>query len=302
MSGGPGAAGAPVVSPTKLALVMALAVFVGETGVHFLLETYRPLGPWTRSLLDAGVLLLALVPVYFLVYRPFWRAREASTGEIRRLSRQILRVAEAERERLARDVHDDAGQYLAALKLAVATLERTPGAERPEIRAQAQRLDQLVDQTRARVHEVVTTLRPPDLERRGLVGALEQLVVECGNRFPQARVHFTSQGCEGRLDAELDTALYRVCQEALCNAVRHGRAGNVEVELLCSAQELRLSVRDDGQGFEVDEPSSMADKIIGGVGLPGMRERLALVGGRLYIDSTQDQGTLIQAVIPLKEG
>lgn len=294
-------AGFSVLSPGRIALVLAAVVFFGETGVHFLLETFRPLSPWLRSLLDAGILLLALVPVYFLVYRPFWKARVANQAEIQNLSRQLIRVAEGERERLARDLHDDAGQYLAALKLAVATLERTPGAECPEISEQARRLDHLVDQTRERVHEVVMTLRPPDLEQKGLVGALRTLIEQCTRRFPQARVHFSSQGCDDRLDPDIDTALYRVCQESLCNAVRHGGAKNIQVEFLCDPRALRLRVHDDGQGFDVAR-SEVRNGDFGGVGLPGMHERLALVGGRLKIESAGGRGTLIEAVIPLAEG
>lgn len=292
---------ASMLSPAKLALVLGAIVFLGEGGVHFLVETYGPLGPWARSLLDAGILLLALVPVYFFVYRPFWRARAASNEEVRTLSRQLVRVAEAERERLARDLHDDAGQYLAALKLAVATLERTPGAEQPAIFQQTQRIDRLIDQTRERVHEVVTTLRPPDLDAKGLVGALENLIGQCRKRFPQTELHFVTQGCEGRMDPDIDTALYRICQEGMCNAVRHGKAERVQVEFLCGPEALRLRVQDDGQGFDVEKLAATSASF-SGVGLDGMRERLALVGGTLHVESRQGRGTLIEALIPLREG
>lgn len=220
-------------SPGRLALYLAVAVFFSEMLIHAMLDqlAYRLI--WV-PLIDSIILLLALIPVYFFVYRPFWRARDAADEEIRLLSRQIIKTVEDERERLARDLHDDAGQYLAALKLGVATLQHAIGDERPELHKQVGRLENLVDQTHLRVHEVVTSLRPPDLARNGLRGALEELIKKCEKRFPQTRITFEAEGCDGRLGRETNIALYRICQESLCNAVRHGQAGHIQVTLTCA--------------------------------------------------------------------
>lgn len=298
-SAGGNAKPAQALSPGRLALFLAVAVFLCEMLIHAFLGQLPFVFIWA-PLIDSIILLLALVPVYFFVYRPFWRARDAANDEIRLLSRQIIKTVEDERERLARDLHDDAGQYLAALKLGVATLQLSIGEQRPDLHQQVDRLENLVDQTHARVHEVVTSLRPPDLVQNGLIGALKELIEKCEQRFPQVRVTFDVEGCEERLNAETDTALYRICQESLCNAVRHGHAGHIQVELRCRLDEVRLLVRDDGQGFDSSRKAEL-DERFEGVGLVGMHERVAALGGRLSIESAPGQGTLIDAVIPVAE-
>lgn len=286
-------------SPGRLAVFLALAVFISEMLIHAFLGQVPYRLVWA-PLIDSVILLLALVPVYFFVYRPFWRARDAANEEIRVLSRQIIRTVEDERERLARDLHDDAGQYLAALKLGVATLQHSIGDEHPELHQQIDRLENLVDQTHSRVHEVVTSLRPPDLVQNGLIGALKELIEKCEQRFPHVRIHFDVEGCEERLGAEIDIALFRICQESLCNAVRHGHAEHIQVKLTCGRDAIGLRVRDDGQGFDPQHNSDL-DERFEGVGLIGMHERAAALGGKLFIESAPGQGTLIEAVIPVAE-
>lgn len=290
---------AQALSPGKLALFLALAVFVAEILVHAFLDHIPSPIIWA-PVVDSIILLLALVPVYFFVYRPFWRARDAANEEIRLLSRQIIRTVENERERLARDLHDDAGQYMAALKLGVATLQHSIGDARPELHQQIARLENLVDQTHLRVREVVTSLRPPDLVQNGLKDALGELIEKCGSRFPQVRIRFAAEGCPESLGAEIDLALYRICQESLCNAVRHGHAAHIQVDLHCGEDKVRLRVRDDGQGFD-PKRTACPDEQFDGVGLVGMHERVAALGGRMAIESAPGKGTLIDAVIPIAE-
>lgn len=286
-------------SPGRLAVYLALAVFVCEMLIHAFLGQVPYHLVWA-PLIDSAILLLALVPVYFFVYRPFWRARDAANEEIRLLSREIIRTVEDERERLARDLHDDAGQYLAALKLGVATLQHSIGDEHPELHQQIDRLENLVDQTHSRVHEVVTSLRPPDLVGDGLKGALGGLIEKCEKRFPHVRISFDVAGCGQNLGAETDIALYRICQESLCNAVRHGHAGHIQVKLNYGREDVRLQVQDDGQGFDPDHLFGSEERFEG-VGLIGMHERVAALGGNISIESASGQGTLIEAVIPVAE-
>ena len=296
-------AGLPLgLAPGRVAAVFAAAVLVGQLGVHLLLDLLPALTPWARPFVDFSVLLmLILIPAYVFFYRPLCRARQEVAEGARLHNRQIVQAIEGERERLARDLHDDAGQYLTALKLAVATLERTPGAENPEILGQTRRLEQLIDQTRERVHEVVIRLRPPELAEKDLVGVLQALVVQCAQRFPQSRINFSSSGCRRRYDLEVETALYRVCQEGLCNAVRHGRSEEIVVDLLCRQGVLQLRIQDNGAGFDCNDNQTRRD-VFAGVGLVGMRERLAAVDGKLSIESVPGQGTLVEAWIPVGKG
>ncbi|MDO3378351.1 sensor histidine kinase [Geoalkalibacter halelectricus] len=266
-----------------------------------LLNLLPGLYPWARPLIDSAILLLlVLVPVYFFIYRPMNRARQALADEARMLSRQLIHAVEGERARLGRDLHDDAAQYIAALKMAVATLANTPGTEDQGIKNQLLRIDQLLDQTRDRVHQVATSLLPPDLSGKGLVGALQSLTQECARRFPQTRITFSHSGREGFRDAEIGLALYRVCQEGLCNALRHGQPQNISVDLCCSPDLLRLTLRDDGQGFDADT-HAREESSLDGIGLLGMRERVLAVGGSINIRSSPGGGTLIQVVIPVEE-
>jgi two-component system sensor histidine kinase UhpB len=223
------------------------------------------------------------------------RELEHSHERLRALSRKLLEVQEEERGRLARDLHDDIGQALTALKIQLESLPR-PGAE-TALRA---RIDECVETTRhtlERVRQLSLSLRPPQLDDLGLAAALRSHLDR------QARVaglasHFESLEAPQEIAPETETACFRVAQEAINNVLRHARARNLWLRLFMAGGRLALSVRDDGRGFDVESVRRRAG-VAASLGLVGMEERTALVGGSFELRSTPGNGTVMLATFPL---
>ena len=205
--------------------------------------------------------------------------------------RQRLAAAEAERARWARELHDETLQALGSLRLVLSAASRShdPAAFQT---ATAQALTQL-EVDIATLRGLITELRPAALDQLGLEPALLALVERFCSRGLDVDVDlaFEAGREEARLQPELETGIYRIVQEALTNAVKHGRARRAAVELVEHEQTVRVTVRDDGQGFD-----PTADN--GGFGLAGMRERVELLGGELTIESAPGSGTRIAVWLP----
>jgi signal transduction histidine kinase len=212
----------------------------------------------------------------------------------RRVARDALRrvVAgqELERRRLARELHDETGQALTSILLGLRTVEDAGSAE--EMRRAASDLRELVVETLQDVRKLAVQLRPKALDDFGLAAALERLV----QTFSEAsgiRVELETQLGETRLPPEVETALYRIVQEALTNIVKHAEAPNVSILLVRRGSSATVVIEDDGQGFD---PEKTRDD---GLGLIGMRERVALHDGRLTVESAPGSGTTLVAEMPL---
>ncbi len=220
---------------------------------------------------------------------------QASSELLHVLSRRLMEAQENERRTIARELHDEVGQ---ALSLLLLTLHVLRGARSEEERASclADSIG-LVERTLQQVRDLSLDLRPSVLDDLGLVPALEwqadRLARKAGLR---ARVR--AEGVPGRLAPELETACFRVAQEALTNVVRHARARQVSLELRQDDSQITLTVRDDGRGFDVQAAHERA-RGGGSMGLLGMRERAALVGGNLSLESAPGRGTEIRARFPL---
>ncbi|HEY6158165.1 MAG TPA: PAS domain-containing protein [Gemmatimonadales bacterium] len=208
------------------------------------------------------------------------------TQQLEALSRKLIEAQEAERRAVARELHDDFGQVLTALKL---NLQRR---ERDDSESIA-----LVDGAIARMRDLAQDLRPPLLDEQGLDASLrwyvEREASRAGLAFRLVLTHL-----EHRPPAAVETTCFRVAQEALTNVIRHAQARVVEVELGRAAGMLQLVVRDDGRGFDV--PAARLRAAHGGSqGLLSMQERVALAGGDLEIDSAPGRGTTVRARLPL---
>jgi signal transduction histidine kinase len=221
-------------------------------------------------------------------------ALETSLAERARRSR-ALGVAE-ERNRLAREIHDTLAQGLTALTLqlemADALLDDAPERARGSI----QRALQLARANLQEARRSVLDLRAAPLEGLSLPEALEQLAEEFA-RDHGVPCATTIQGLQGRLPARLETGLYRLAQEALANAAKHARPSRVGVRLEQRGGLLELVVEDDGVGFDPDLPVGAGPH--GGFGLAGMRERAALLGGQLALDSAPGRGTRVVVRVPV---
>jgi len=212
---------------------------------------------------------------------------DVSHGVERDVLRRVVEAQETERRRLARELHDEAGQTLTSMLIGLKALEDAADAgTAPVIRT----LRESVVETLRGLRQIVVELRPKALDDLGLVPALEALAANVSARTGVV-VRFESQPFP-RLGGDVETALYRIVQEALTNVVRHADARNATVSIGPCDEGVRLTVGDDGRGFDARAYSK------GGFGLQGMAERVQLVGGRLAVDSSAARGTLLVVDVP----
>jgi signal transduction histidine kinase len=204
--------------------------------------------------------------------------------------RRVVEAQEAERARLARELHDETGQALTSILLGLKSMEER--VESDEGRSAASELRELVVSTLQDVRRLAVELRPAALDDFGLVPALERLR-DTVSEQSAISVDVQSSLGDRRLPADVETMLYRTVQEALTNVVKHADASRVTVRLGHGDGTVVLTVQDDGRGFD---PRSARD---GGLGLTGMRERAALLGGRFTLEASEGAGTMLKAVVPL---
>jgi signal transduction histidine kinase len=205
--------------------------------------------------------------------------------------RRVVEGQELERRRLARELHDETGQALTSILLGLKALEER--SKDPASRAATEELRELVVSTLQDVRRLAVELRPSALDDFGLVAALERLAESFAEQTGIS-VDFQTALAGERLPEEVETALYRIVQESLTNVVKHAQARRVGILLARKDGAVKAVVEDDGQGFD---PAEQTDD---GYGLMGMRERLALLGGRLEVESGHDGGTTIAAEVPVQ--
>ncbi len=213
---------------------------------------------------------------------------EEYAQRLQSLSRRLLEVQEQERRHLARELHDEIGQALTALRLTLDSHIRQPGA------ASLTETQRLLQDLTAQVRDLSLRLRPTMLDDFGLVSALLWLSERFG---AQAKVHvdFQHQGLEKRLPAPLETAAYRIVQEALTNVARHAGASAAHVRVWRDGSRLFVQIADPGRGFD---PRAVLLAHTSS-GLSGMHERADLLGGRLIVDAAPGAGTVITAELPV---
>lgn len=214
------------------------------------------------------------------------------------LSGRVLAVQEEERRLISRELHDDVGQTLGALKIGLHRLSRGgPGEGAPGLMAEClAAADAALEKLRHLSHE----LRPPQLDQLGLDEALRWLA-ERQRAATGIEIHFKCAGLgQRRPPAALESACYRIVQEALSNATRHAKASCLHVSLDSDGRLLKLSVRDDGIGFD---EAAARERVLksGSLGLVSMEERAQLAGGRLKIRSVAGSGTTVSAIFPLPQ-
>jgi signal transduction histidine kinase len=207
--------------------------------------------------------------------------------------RRVVEAQELERARLARELHDETGQALASILLGLRQLE--DAVETDEARQAAADLRELVVATLHDVRRLAVELRPSALDDFGLVSAVERLASTVSEQSGTV-VDVEAQLGAARLPAETETVLYRIVQESLTNIVKHAAAARVSITLVRKGGSAVVVVEDDGSGFD---PSGLR---VGALGLSGMRERVALVGGRLTVESSPGAGTTLVAEVPAGEG
>ena len=224
---------------------------------------------------------------------------EQARQDQKRLNKRLHRAVEDERTRIAADLHDRPLQQLTGvgyqLERMNLLLERGDTTKAVDVCSSA------ADMLAAQLHEIrilMTEIRPPVLDERGLFGALEDRAHALREAVPGLTATVT--GHDGRFDSEVETILYRVAQEALSNVVRHAQATEVEIHLSTDGEEAFLSIVDDGRGLG---DQSMTELLRSGhFGLAGMTERVELIGGRLDIDDTVERGAALHFTVPCSLG
>ena len=211
------------------------------------------------------------------------------TDQLTDLARHLQTVREDERMRLARELHDELGALLTAAKLDVARLKSRLGTLTPEVAERIQHLNEALNNGIALKRRIIEDLRPSSLSNLGLVAALEILVAEWSERT-EITVERDLSPVQLRPSGEL--TVYRLVQEALTNITKYAKASRVQVRLASEGGIARVSVRDNGVGFDTRAPRSSAH------GLLGMRYRLESEKGRMVLSSTPGQGTIIEAELP----
>jgi signal transduction histidine kinase len=225
--------------------------------------------------------------------------RRRAEREREQVLRQLMTAQEEERRRISRDLHDQMGQQITGLLLALKALEDAD-TSKPRMRDHLSRAQALANTISVELHQLALQLRPTSLDDLGLEQALASYVEEWAQ---QARVKLDTHmpGLDRqRLPMPIATTAFRVVQEAMTNILKHARAHSVSLIVERQAHDLVITVEDDGRGFDVEAMLarvSAEDRL----GLLGMRERVALVGGTLTFDSTPGHGATVLVRIPIPD-
>jgi PAS domain S-box-containing protein len=221
--------------------------------------------------------------------------RKAAEDALSSMNGRLIQAQELERSRIARDLHDDIGQRLALLAVALEQLKALQPDSSGEALGCLEALQEQVADTITAAQALSHELHPPRLLHLGIVAAMRGLCREL-SRQQNIEIDFRDGNVSRSLPPDVSLCLFRVLQEALHNAVRHSRVQHFSVQLRGTADAVHLTVRDEGVGFDVDAASRGLS-----LGLSGMKERLKLVGGELFIESQPTRGTAVRARVPVRQ-
>ncbi|MGB3097558.1 MAG: sensor histidine kinase [Candidatus Deferrimicrobiaceae bacterium] len=318
-------------SPVAVLSALVLTIFTAEAAIMGLLHLIPSLPRWLESWLDSSLLIIVLYPwLIFLVKRPFLfhikerehleqrveertselvkanrelrqmvaahkRAEEelkSSREQLRNLSARLQSLMEEERARISREIHDELGQSLTALKFDLSSVGSRMGPDQTLLVEKTKSMMKLVDSTINTVRKISRELRPGLLDDLGLAAAIAWQAKEFRIRTGiPCKVFIAPE--DMAVDPERSTAIFRILQEALTNIVRYAGATNVEVTLEDRDGLLRLEVKDDGRGITKEQISGSKS-----LGLIGIRERVLQLGGKVLIDGSPNAGTVVWVAIP----
>lgn len=241
--------------------------------------------------------LTGLEPQADQLARTFNMMLDAIDDANRQRATQIINAQEEERKRVARELHDETSQVLTSLLISLTVLEESITS--PEARSRIAETRLLAHRTLRAIRHLSLDLRPSALDDLGLLPALRWYIKEYQQKF-SLPVDFEASGLEERLPSEIETVVYRIVQEALTNVARHAKAEHVHVTIKGDAENIEVTVCDDGIGFDTERhEEAPGPGQVHGWGLVGMRERASLLNGQLHITSVPGKGTTIHTKIPL---
>jgi two-component system sensor histidine kinase UhpB len=218
-------------------------------------------------------------------------AKEA-LAESRELTKMIQERIELEHAAISRELHDELGQHVTAIKSAGLAIARRAGGSDPTLEQSARLVIECADRIYEGMHRMIATLRPLALDQFGLYDALRDLVVECQLRHPEMQLSCSLPDTQVAPNEALATAVYRIVQEALTNALRHAQASHIAVSLALRKGSLELSVLDNGSG-RIDQFQRK-----GHFGLTGMRERVQALAGNFQLLQREPSGVEILVDLP----
>jgi two-component system sensor histidine kinase UhpB len=311
------------VPPTRSAAVRDFAAVVLATILFGLLSVWLNIGELLLSITQPnehyevdelpGMLVFVALAVALFAWRRMGDARSELARRLgaerelvsaldanRRLARENVRIQEDERRNLARELHDEFGQYLNAIKIDAVSI-RDAREPAPEVHDTALSIIGITDHVQSVMRETIARLRPAGLDELGLVAALEHCVEGWQKRLPSVRFELATSTQAATWDEAVNITLYRVVQEALTNVAKHAEATRVDIRLDCpavprgAAGNITLTVRDDGRGRHAADPVAGA-----GLGIVGMRERVEALGGRLDAVSEAGRGFVLSVILPLR--
>ena len=220
--------------------------------------------------------------------------------QLSRLTQQVVSAQEEERHRLSRELHDEMGQTLTMMSINLTAVENELASElSPTARHRLEETNSLADQLLEQVRDLSLDLRPPMLDDFGLISALRWYASRYGRRL-NIKVELQAIDLQERLLANVETALYRITQEALTNVARHAQASKVSLRLERRGSSVAAFIEDDGRGFDVAQLGER-DAAPPGVGVLGMQERVSSLGGRFSIESSPGHGTRLAIEIPISD-
>ena len=257
----------------RAASALASAIFVIRFLRSFEVETQRRIAELQAARLDEA------------------HRREELRGE---LLRRVVAAQEAERQRIARELHDATGQALTALGLGLRGVAATVRPDSEQAAQHLRRLETLSATTLDELRHLIADLRPSHLDDLGLASTLRWYAKDLGNRVP-LEVNVEIAGEEYPLGASIKIALFRIMQEALSNVIKHSSAAQATVRLTFCEREVKLCVEDKGDGFDTSSPALPSRP---SWGLLGMQERAALLNGQCRVESASGQGTRVEVAIP----
>lgn len=273
--------------------LVLISISITEFGVMVTLPRFLPADTsraW-ESFLDALLLTSIVSPL-------MWWSTVRPLQESARLREQfvsgLIAATERERHRIAHELHDGLGQSLTLLVSGLRSLSATLNKE--ESNRRVDDLARIAKQTLADAKQMALGLRPSLLDDLGLVAAIRSMADDI-TKHQNMKISLVTSLEGSRFSNDIETALFRICQEAVQNIARHSKASEATISFTFQGNQLRLEVRDNGEGFDTRNRPSTS----GHMGLIGMRERVVLLGGQFRIESSAGQGTCVFAEVPARQ-
>jgi signal transduction histidine kinase len=207
-------------------------------------------------------------------------------------TRAVLEAEEAERQRIAKDLHDGVGQMISAAKMNLSAVESGLNLQTAEQKLAFENIIQLVDDSCKEVRSVSHNMMPNALLKNNLAAAIREFIDKLDQRV--IKVHLYAKGLEERLDLNIETILYRVIQECVNNVIKHSGADTLDITIIKEPAELTATIEDNGNGFDTSDKEKFE-----GIGLKNMRTRVEYLKGTIDVDSAPGHGTVVALHIPL---